>query len=93
MTVSGDQAISGLGHFEVFMRDPASIVGRNRQRDLVVADQDIGVVLNLLSVLSDPVHEPDRLVEILKQECPLNLPVEFCPFGVLIELLGDLVFA
>jgi len=73
--------------------DAAGIMGGDGQGHLVVADQDIGVVLDLLGVFGNPVDKHDGLVEILKAVGSLDLPVELSPFWEALELGVDLILA
>ena len=63
-----------------------------REGDLVVANQNVWMVLGLLSIVSDLVDELHRLTEILKGDRPLDRIAVLRPLGKGSKPFGDLLF-
>ena len=74
------------------MGDPVGIVSRNGQRHLVVANQDVRVMLDRFRVLSHLFDELHRSDKVIKGEGALDLAIELDPFAVGFELCCNLLF-
>ena len=70
-----DQVIDGFGQIDVVYRDAAGVASAKAQRDLVVADVDVGMVLPLLSHLGEVLDEADSVDEIGEAEGPCESSV------------------
>ena len=67
-------------------------MGGQRQRDLRVADQDVGVVLDLLGPRSDAVHEVDGTEKVAEGVRPLDRIAAQRPLGPFDETRFDFRF-
>jgi len=74
-----------FGEVEVFFGDAACVVCGECEGDFVVADEDVGVVLDLFGVLCDGVDEGDGGLEVFELERALDGVVEFGPVGLFFE--------
>src|SRR3990172_9403548 len=84
-------AIGLLRAGEVLLRQPALAVGPVPQRHGLVADRDVGMMVDLLGVERDADHERDGLLEGPEREALLDrLAFDQRPVGNGLEALFDL---
>jgi hypothetical protein len=84
------EGVAGAGEVEVAGGEPAGVVGGEGESDLVVADEDVGVVMGRLRRLGDLVDERHGLGEVAELEGALDLPADAGPVGEVLERLADL---
>lgn len=64
--------VDDRGQVEVLGGQAAGVVGREREGDLVVADEDVGVVLEAFGILGQAIDKGHRLKEVLEPEGALD---------------------
>lgn len=69
-----------FGQREIFFSESASIMRGKRQLHLVVADIQVRMVVELLSLFGDAIDEVKAVQEVLKLESSENSPGTFRPF-------------
>ena len=85
--------VDGLGQLDVAHRDAAGAVGAEVQRDFVVADVDVGVVLPLLGHLREMLDEADGVHEVGEAERARESLTREAPLPQLAERRLDLLLA
>ena len=86
------EAVAVPGEGKIFFRDASSIMRGQRERDLVVANKDVGVMLHFLSAFGNARYECHSLDKVLKAERTLNRVASLGPIRPLSESRFDLLF-
>lgn len=81
--MSSEQLVGAGGELSVAVGDATRGVGRPADRDLAVADRDVGMVVLGLREVGEPIDEGDRLAEPVELERPLEGAVALHPGSVL----------
>ena len=80
--MSSDQLVGTGGQLAVAVGDAPGVVRRPADRDALVADRDVGVVVLRLREVGEPPDERDRIGEAVEDELPLESAVTLGPASV-----------
>ncbi len=87
----GRTAVSVTGVVEIFFRDATRIVGGQGEGHLVVADENVRMMLMLFSKICDATDEGHRSEKIIEPKSSLEGLTALGPFGKFLKLLVDVL--
>lgn len=79
--LGGGHGVDGGGEVKVFVGKAAGVVGAERERDLVVADEDVWVVVHALGLVGERVDKGDGRFEVGEADCALDRVSGLGPVG------------